>query len=385
MNGIEKAHCNAAIEALLTAYYATMDSTVEEMLSPVLAYGKKDTLGMDAMPEIIITTELLKYDQHGVVITEETGIARGAQSQTDNAQMFRTVFISDPTDRSAQLAKFLTEIADKSIKVGVAMRGLETISTWESKFGAPASITGGSSAISCLRRGVPIFTVIINYVTHQFFLSCSAGSYCVDLSVEFEDLDVDKICRGGRQLFFRQIGKRDGSVKRFVTFTGKVGYSENLEHSNLMSPTEIKQYLHYSLPGGPLRILYLSDLQPAENPIGFILANGEKISEWIHWLSFVRFARNKVDIMEPALSLHEVYQDRPWTKEGILMSTPPAYSIFQKQGETDGRVTINVGRFSDFDNPCRIRATLLVAPSDNQWATRVVNQYGYRKLVLFGE
>lgn len=40
MTGIEMSHCNAAIGAILTAYYATMDSTVDEVLSPILAYGK---------------------------------------------------------------------------------------------------------------------------------------------------------------------------------------------------------------------------------------------------------------------------------------------------------------------------------------------------------
>jgi len=80
-----------------------------------------------------------------------------------------------------------------------------------------------------------------------------------------------------------------------------------------------------------------------------------------------------------------VYQDRPWTKDGILMSTPPAYSIFQRKSPEDHRMIVNVGRFSDFDNPCRIRATLMVAPGDNHWATRVVNQYGYRQLELHGE
>lgn len=345
----------------------------------------KDTLGIDAMPEITIVSQLQKYDQHAVVITEETGIAEGIRLlHADNSQRFRTVFISDPTDRSAQLAAFLKNVNDKSAKVSAVTHDAETLPKWESEFGSPAAITGGSSAISCVRRGVPIFTVIVNYITHQLFLSCSTGNYCLDLPPEVIDLDVDKIRTGGKKVFFRQIGKRYDTMKRFVTFMGKAGYSENLRDSHLMSEAEIKQFLHYELPGGPLRILYLSDIQPADKPVGFILANGEKISEWVHWLSFVRFARNEVDITEPALSLHEVYQDRPWTKEGILMSTPPAYSIFQKRSDSDHRIIINVGRFSDFDNPCRIRATLLVAPGDNQWATRVVNQYGYREIELYG-
>ena len=386
MTGIEMSHCNAAIDAILTAYHSTMQSTVGEMLNPILVYGKGDTLGMDAMPEITIVNQLQKYDRHAVVITEETGLAERAYLfRADNSQRFRTVFISDPTDRSTQIASVLKGVADKSKRVSDVMRDPETLVKWELEWGSPASITGGSSAISCVRRGVPIFAVIINYVTHQLFLSCSTGNYCFDIQPEIVELDVDKIRTGGKKVFFRQMGKRHDMMKQFVTFTGKAGYSENLRDSHLMTDAELERCLHYRLPGGPLRILYLSDIQPETHPIGFILANGEKISEWIHWLPFVRFARNEVDITEPALSLHEVYQDRPWTKDGILMSTPPAYSIFQRKSPEDHRMIVNVGRFSDFDNPCRIRATLMVAPGDNHWATRVVNQYGYRQLELYGE
>lgn len=385
MQGVEISHCNAAIEALLTASYAFWHSTVEEALRPILKYGKSDTLGMDAMPEITIIEKLQRYDQYSVIITEETGSREKIHfSQTDDPRRFRTIFISDPTDRSAQIKKFLEAVTDKTRRVIDVVCEEGCRKRWEEENSAPVEITGGSSAITCVRRGAPIFCVMVNYITRQLYVSCSAGNYVVDLPESPVVFDLDHVRNHGRQIYFRDVNQH-GDMRRFVTFMGKCGYKENFIDSRLMSEEEMERHLHYRLPGGPLRVLYLSTLQPESCPIGFVLANGEKIGEWIHWLPFVRFARKENDVGEPALRLFEVYQDRPWTKEGILMSTPPAYSIFKPFTERTDRMVINVGYFSSFRNPSQVRSTLIITPSDNQWATRVVNQYGYRPIDIYSE
>jgi hypothetical protein len=385
MQGVEKSHCNAAIEAILTAYFAFLHSTVEEALRPIHAYGKSDTLGMDAMPEITIIEALQRYDKFCIVITEETGAQEKMHfANSDDPRRFRTVFLSDPTDRSAQLKKLLEQVPNKNERVINIVRKDISRKKWEEQFGVPAEITGGASAITCIRRGVPIFSVMVNYITQQLFVSCSAGNYVLDLPEDTKGIDLNYVREKGRKIFFRDIDSR-GDTHRFVTFMGKQGYKENFMDSRLMTEEEMGKYLHYDLPGGPLRVLYLSNLQPSDATIGFVLANGEKIGEWIHWLPYIRFARKENDEDEPALRLFEIYQDRPWTKEGILMATPPAYSIFKPVSGNDGRMIINVGQFSAFDNPSQIRSTLILAPPDNQWATRVVNQYGYRPIELFSE
>ena len=385
MEGVEISHCNAAIEAILTACYAFWQSTVEEALRPILKYGKNDTLGMDAMPEITIIEQLQRYDQHSIVITEETGGREKFRFvHADDPRRFRTIFISDPTDRSAQIKKMLENENDRTKKVSEVITGATCREKWESDFSAPAEITGGSSAITCIRRGIPIFSVIVNYVTRQLFVSCSAGNYVLGLPEKLTKIDLNYVRAHGKKIYFRDINSH-GAMRRFTTFMGKQGYKENFIDSKLMDEAEMDQYLHYRLPGGPSRVLYLSTLQPENNQLGFILANGEKIGEWIHWLPYVRFARKENDQSEPALRLFEIYQDRPWTKEGILMSTPPAYSIFKPASDHDNRMTINVGHFSAFSNPSQIRSTLVIAPSDNQWATRIVNQYGYRPIEISSE
>lgn len=383
MQGVEISHLNAALTALLKAYYDFRHSVVGEALQSITAYGKRDTLGMDAGPEITIGEELRAYDAGAVVITEEAGSKGIKLSDTfrpNDPQTFRTVFISDPTDRSNQLREFLGQFP-KRTKIGDIFKNPGTEAKWEIKFGSPASITGATSAISCVRRGIPIFAVIINYITQELMVSCAAGNRILKLPNERPDaMDLKHVRTNGKLLTFPGI---DGDVRvmqRFVTFlgdAGKTGYRENFIDSKFMNERQMAKFLHYEKPGGPSRILYLSSLQPSSTPIGFVLANGEKIGEWIHWLPFVQFARSVNDDSQPALILYEVFQGRPWTKEGVLMSTPPNYSVFREYG---GKFFIDTSWLLKMPNPSQLRSTLIIAPYDNRWAVRSSSQSGYRPI-----
>jgi hypothetical protein len=382
MEGIEISHLNVAIKAALTAYYDLRHSTVEEALHPVDAYGKKDTLGMDAGPEITICEILKGYDSGSVVVTEEIGqkgIDFSSTFRPNEPHTFRTVFICDPTDRSNQLKAFLAGFP-KETKIGKIFEDPNTKEKWEKEFSSPASITGATSAISCVRHGVPIFAVIVNYVTQELVVSCASGNRILKLPDNRPDLvDMNFVCLNGELLSFPSINGEIKSMRKFVTFlgdSGKIGYNENFADSGLLDKNQMSEFLHYGKPGGPSRILYLSSLQ-LTTPIGFILANGEKIGEWIHWLPFIQFACNQNDSSQPALILYEVFQDRPWTKEGILMSTPPNYSIFR---EYDGKLYVDTSWLLRMPNPSQLRSTLIVAPYDNRWAVRASSQSGYRSI-----
>ena len=338
---------------------------------------------MDAGPEITICEALGRYDAGAVVITEEIGSRGMRVSDTfrpNDPQTFRTVFISDPTDRSNQLKEFLAEFP-KEKETRDILGESSALKKWEEKFGAPVSITGATSAISCIRRGVPIFAVIVNYITQELTVACAAGIRTLKLPGERPDLlDLEYICANGKALDFPGIDGNMKSMKRFVTFLGdkgKTGYLENFRDSGLISETDMTRHLHYDKPGGPSRVLYLSSIEPREMPIGFILANGEKIGEWIHWLSFIQFARSNADESQPALTLYEVFQERPWTKEGVLMSTPPNYSVFR---EYASRMFIDTSWLLRMPNPSKLRSTLIVAPYDNRWAVRSSSQCGFRPI-----
>lgn len=379
MQGVEKSHLNAVISALLKAFDDLNHSRVDEGMRKILAYGKGDTMGMDAGPEITICDELKRYDSGAVVITEEIG-SRGYSwndlSRSNDPVTFRTVYICDPTDRSNQLKAFLSKFPDE-MKIGKIFESQENQVKWEAEFGSPASITGATSAITCVRLGMPIFTVIVNYVTHDMVISCAAGNIILKLPKEkLGDVDLNYVQRKGHTLYFPSLDA--GTPKRFVTFlgdVGKEGYLQNFNDSGLMNQDDVKLFLHDSKPGGPSRILYLSTLQPKS--FGFILSNGEKIGEWIHWLTFMRFAKNQHDQSQPAITVNEVSQGRPWTKDGVLMSTPPNYSVFR---EYSGRMFIDTNWLLRMPNPSRLRSTIIVSPYDNRWVLRASSQSGYRPI-----
>lgn len=381
MLGIEKAYANAVIRALLYANFNLMQATVKEALRKSSRYGKKgknaDTLGLDAIPETSIATQIQQYDQHAVLITEEQGEISAAYSQATDPRSFRTFFISDPTDRSAQFAKFLEE-TNKNKRVGEVMREPKARKRWEKNFSAPASITGPFGAITCIRRGLPILAAMINYLTQELFIACSAGVFKVKIQ-KGRNLEIDNIrSTEENKLRFGSFLLEYPQMKKFVTFLGKEGYWENFRDSQLMDEEEFKKGLAYPEPGGPSRILYFSNIQPKKQSLGFILANGEKIGEWIHWLPFVRFARTPEDITEPCLKIFEIWHSRPHTKEGILMSTSPNYSIFRQT--PNGKIVIDVAIFGRFKNPSKIRSSLLICPNSNTWAQQVVQRYDYREI-----
>jgi len=384
MLGIEKAYGNAAIRALLFANRNLMEASVADALRITPRYGKSDTLGLDAIPEISISTQIKKYDQHSILITEETNEWSDVVSVSTNPRSFRTFFISDPTDRSADFAMFLNGVENKKRRVLDVMKEPDAKERWEQKSSLPVSIAGPYSAITCIRRGVPIFTALVNYLTQEMFLACSAGIFTMAVNYgqePWELFTVNYICSNGKCVEFDAPAGSYQNLKKFVTFLGaegKTGYLENFRDSHLIEDDERTEHIFYEKPGGPSRILYLSTLLGVDKNVGFILANGEKITEWVHWLPFIRFARSSNDLNDPILNIYEIWHPRPHTKEGVLMSTSPNYSVFQPS--SNGNMIIDVSLFQRFGNPSKIRSTLLVCLNSNDWAQQLVQRYGYRKI-----
>jgi hypothetical protein len=388
MYNIEEVHCTAAINSVLAANLQFLDATVEEALQPIARHAadKHDTLGLDGIPESTIANCLKNFDKSAVLITEEIGATSVNWLRERYQHLPPTIYVSDPTDRSSQLKEFLSA-QNLNNKIGDIIEGGGAIAEWEKKFGAPASITGATSAITCVRYGIPINSAFVNFITQELFVAFRAGIFCLKLP-RFRELAPDQITleyirNNGQQVFFRKfepIGSNMDNMRYFVTFLGKSGYAENFQDSDLIRPDDAKRFLRYELPGGPSRILYLSMVEPEDQPVGFVFANGEKIIEWIHWLPFVRFGKIYGEPTKHALNLYEVHQERPWTKEGILMSTTPPYSIFSELKGHDGKMVIDIERLQSFSNPSRFRSTLLVAPTTNSWALTATDTRTYRQI-----
>ena len=385
MYNIEDVHCTTVIFAVLNANLHLMNETVEQALKSVL-YGKDDTLALDGLPESIIVDTIKRFDKDAILITEEVGATK--ETLFANQNVNPVLYLSDPTDRSSCLKGFL-EKKDPTLTIGEIVQKSEAITEWETDYSFPAQITGSFSAITCIRYGVPICTALVNFITQELYIAYHDGTYVLKLppytELRPEIITLEYIKNNGKAFSFRsfnETGEGLQNMKYFVTYLGKSVYKENFRDSDLISENGLDKFLRYNNPGGPSRILYLSEIEPASAPLGFILANGEKIGEWIHWLPFIRYGMNDDSKDGPGLFLYEINQERPWTKNGILMCTSPHYSIFSSNELDKDTMVLDVSKFRNFDNPSQIRSTILIAPSTNTWIKAIMEQHLYREIAF---
>ncbi|MCX6778753.1 MAG: hypothetical protein NTU97_00790 [Candidatus Magasanikbacteria bacterium] len=332
----------------------------------------------------MISDRLRAYDQHSILITEELDAIEKRRWPTDSDPARQPLmFFSDPTDRSKFLKMLLVEISQgaPTEKIGRLFQRPDLVQVWEKLGGAPADITGATSSITCVRKGSMIFSVILNYITGTVFVASPSGVFYLRLpnyqESSLDSVDLDTVFTQGKTLDFPSAQKTcvtADDFHRFTTFLGKTGYRENFLDSHIFVD-DMDRFLHHSEPGGPARPLYLSELQNGNGPIGFVMANGEKISEWIHWLAFVKFAKNSLG--ERALRIFEISLDRPWTKDGVLMSTSEPYSIFCGTGET---AYLDISRLRTFGSPSRFRSMLVVTTWDNEYIIHIMRKFCYREV-----
>lgn len=381
MQGIEKSYVNIGILAVITAMRNLFRISVGEACLK-RKYGKTDTRGMDAVPEINIKRIIKDFFIRTVLVTEETdNITTKHWPQNPDPDLQPLMFFSDPFDRSNFFANFLKVIApDDALSVGEIVDKKNATEIWVSQASGPIAITGPTISISCVSKGSIIFSATVNVITKTLFVACQVGAYYLNLPDDLSDKNIEKIdlnyiIRKGKKIIFppaKKICKSEDDLKRFVTFLGKEGYKENLDGSMIFLKDPHK-HLHYDLPGGPSRILYLSDFQKQNNPIGFIIGNGEKIGEWIHWLPYVKYVKNEEG--EPALRIFEVKTKTPLTKDSILMCPPPPYSVFRvKKGESP---FFNLSRLRDLDSPSHYRSMIIVVPFDNEYIVSTMIHNGY--------
>ncbi len=379
MEGIKMSYLNLCINIILKVYKSLMNMSVTELRLKG-AYGKPDTLFLDANPEILIKERIGRFNPFAVFVTEETdNTNKQIWPRDKNPASQPVMFFSDPMDRSKYLAKFIDGKEDKTLlKDILGKKGI--VQCWEKIAGKPAIVTGSTCSITCVDKGSADFSVILNIVTGHLFVSCAGGNIFFklpgpDKDEEFCKINIDYLLKKGQPVIFPSSADSHSSLekqKRFVTYLGKAGYEENFRDSMIFLD-DAAQHLHYQEPGGPSRILYLSNfLKPS---LGFILANGEKIGEWIHWLPFLRFSKNEQG--DRALKIFEIAIARPWTKNGILMSTSPPYSLFSMG---DGEAFLDMSRLRDLDTPSHYRSMILITPYDNDAIIQIMVRTGYREV-----
>ncbi len=394
MKGVEIEYANVCVNALFGSYRQLLQMTCEEALSKT-RYGKGDTKGFDASVESGIKRCLSQFNGEEIVlITEETDDVTSRVWPIDpNPKQQPKMFFSDPVDRSKYLEqiiilmakKVVSEGNDKSLedrknmKVSKLLLRDDIVELWDKHIDAPASITGTTSAITYVNRGRVIFSIILNFITRDIYVACDIGIAKIKIDKDFKNIPLkdplEYIMKEGNRVTFPFSMERsvtDDDLNNFVTFLGKDMYKEIFVESRIV-PGNYEKFIHHDHPGGPSRVLYFSDLQPKESPIGFVLANGEKIGEWMHWLPFVKFAKNSNG--NHALKIYEVSLKCSLFKDDILVSTPPAYSIFNCRDEKD---YIDISIMKSHGRPSRFRSMLVVVSWDNPRIGPLMDRFEYR-------
>ena len=389
MKGIERNYCNVCIRAVIAAWEA-LEETFPKRLLEYTKYGKNDTLVLDATPEIVICDMLKEHDDHSLIITEESAQHLKSRWPLDSDPVkLPIMFFSDPTDGSENLAKFYGEVSRRcpAETMHQSLKSVDRIALWEEMIGSPASVTGSTSSLTCIRKGEIIFSVILNYITETITIAVPSGVFYLDLSriskKTLQKIDCDFIAENGKILSFPPASKTcktHNDFKRCVTFLGKTGYLDNFRDSLIVeNPDDIEKFVHYDKPVGPSRIFYLSDWQRGHGPIGYILSNGEKITEWIHWLAFVKFAKQSRSNGD-SLKVFEIVTERAWFKDSVLMSTASPYSIFN---DLDGKGFLDISRLKVYPNPGRFRSMLVVTTTDNKIIVPILRRHDYREVTDF--
>lgn len=383
MYGIEMCYANAVIRALLSARSTLMHMPTVRALNTAKG-GKKDTLGLDSGTEGAIEGVIREFDPDADIITEETVGRRCAGA--------KTILICDPVDRSKFLRRYIEGFGtwgnDK--KVGDLIYHPSREEVWSDVFAGkpelPLTIVSPTSALTCIRDGKPVFTAIVNYLSDRIYIAGPMGVYSVKIpdyreAEAVSKVDLDYIMDRGERIFFpsaaRACPSHDDQL-RFATFLGKAGYQENFDATAMFHGQVSKEFLHHAEPGGPSRVLYLSDLELGHGPIGFVMSNGEKIGEFVHWLAFAMFGTRRDG--QKALRVYEVTSDRPCAKDGVYMSTLPAYSMFQER--EGGAHFLDMQKVQALPHPNHFRATIIVTAADNGTVREIMRMNGFREIKL---
>lgn len=310
MHGIDLEYLAAAMRALRSARIALLAQTPVQSQEP--GAGKEDAKVIDAVTERAIANELWAFNTRCMILTEEAGIL------TDNAENKKYAsslsYVIDPFDRSRPFLRSVRQILNpekhKTLADIVAdpmfkMNGLE----------AP------SGSITCVREGEVIFNAMIDYAHGSVYVACKGwvGHGNID-----ECPDPRSLVERGNEITF---SPRSGN--RFLCFLSdqdkekEVGLNEQAsKYKTILSQLGFQGSSHtgFENPGGPLRILYLSDLNKDPNEPSLIFSNGEKIFEFLGWLAFA--------IHSEKLAVYELYSPGFEARGLVLQCPPPPYSIF---------------------------------------------------------
>jgi len=346
MQKVEKYLLDYCIVALGKVLDAVKNTSVSSLIE-VAQSGKQDSLFIDVLPENILNMSLIEdYDNNIVLVTEEKG-----GFNFEEISRAELVVFSDPTDRSKPIKNFIQKNIDSNrINHSSLFRELidsdRIIEEWSEFATFHPRLSGASCSLTVVKRGTILFSLILNYITQEIFVACSEFTGYAHAS-KVGQSPASHEFKSWTPIKFMDAMRDD--YTSYVSFLAK-DYREYLINTNLLDdsfkPLD-------SDPGGPVRILFLSDLN--DRPTGFVFANGEKIGEWLGWLAYCKYSNKN-------LVAYSVYPGTTFAKDNIIMTPSPPYSILELRGRD---LFLNYDKLRYFENPSRYREMIVIAHKDN--------------------
>ncbi len=381
MEGLKEGLTNACIKGAMAANRALLYAGIEDAVAPNPEYTTKpDSTGADIICETHVHGGAKHFSSSAWLITEE----RCAQLGTGRSRPTEFGFTSDPVDGTKPTCKHLLDASGCRLVRDVIVAP-ESVPRWVSHHGSPATVTGASISLGAFHDGRPVAAAIVELISQDLVLACELGVWMAHLDRRAaldrsDEIDLGWVLQHGREVQFHPYGWRHGSGERrqrFVTYLGKPQYQEHLANTGLLRHTELERFPTNVTPGPP-RPLYLSTLHDRQGParVDFVLSNRERISEWATWPVFASFARHQG---KPVLTFYEVTPPQPAaTAAGAPMPPPASDSCFEV--DEDGIARFDFSRIARLPNPSLYRASVVVAPADNDWLRYTMQRHGYREL-----
>ena len=335
--GIEIGYLSAAIEALHAARFAVMAQPPPLSLMP--GTGKAGSKLFDAVAEHAIADRLLAYNSRCVIVTEEAGVIG------EKKYAALVSYVVDPFDRSRPFFRTVRGISDAK-----QYRNLgELFSDTEFNMRALEAPFG---SITCILDLEIAFNAMIDYASGRVYVACKGFVGYGDIN---SGVDPRSLVRNGHELSF---SPRSGST--FLCFTGDPDKDQDAsvneqstKYGKILSGLGFDEAYHLGLsnPGGPARVLYLSDLYEDDgNPL-FVLSNGEKVFEFLGWLAYALYSRE--------LAVYELYSAGFEARGLILQAPPPNYSAFEPRFGQGG-FRLHVDRVIRLDPAGQYRGAIVV-------------------------
>ena len=350
-------HC---IETLLEVQAAIEAAPAERLVQHAPQY-KADSLALDTIPEAVLHAKLIdEYDGRIVLVSEERG-----GYNCDHLVSGRVVVFADPTDRSEPLAEFIRDriaAADSpAMTFGQLLAAPDARDTWEHRAQCPAALSGACCSLAVVKDQSVLFSMLLNYITRQIVVACDRGVRAADTAALRADVDGCGFDRAAVPVTFTTVA----TDRTCVTYLDAESYRDHAGQAGLLDGATSAAARN---PGGPARVLFLSDLNP--EPPAMVMANGEKIGEWIGWLAVVRASG--------CLTAYAVSPDAPAATEGILVAPTPPYSALELH---DGDLRLNVEKLKWLPNPSRYREMIVVTHRDNAAVKADIESHNGRKLL----